>query len=119
MTSDTAPVDTHRAAPPRAVPASAPGAAIADPARLARLRWRCRRGMLENDLLLARFLDARGAALTEAEVALLDALLDLPDTELWDLLAGRKAPADPALAPLVAALASSPQPEAPMTRGMP
>ena len=78
-----------------------------DAVRLSRLRWRCRRGMLENDLLLTRFLDARGTALTEAEVTQLDALLDLPDNDLWDLLAGRAAPADPALAPLVAALASN------------
>jgi antitoxin CptB len=63
--------------------------------------------MLENDLLLARFLDARGASLTEGEVAQLCALLDLPDNDLWDLLAGRAAPADPALAPLVAALAAN------------
>ena len=33
-----------------------------DATRLSRLRWRCRRGMLENDLILARFLDARGEA---------------------------------------------------------
>ena len=62
--------------------------------------------MLENDLLLERFLEARGGELTEAEVARLDALLDLPDNDLWDLLAGRTRPSDPALAPLVAALAS-------------
>ena len=36
-----------------------------------RLLWRCRRGMLENDLILARFLDARGATLTEDRVAML------------------------------------------------
>ena len=45
--------------------------------------------MLENDLVLTRFLDARGATLTEDEVALLDRLLDLADNELWDLIAGR------------------------------
>jgi antitoxin CptB len=75
-----------------------------DAVRLSRLRWRCRRGMLENDLLLARFLDARGETLTEREVAQLDVLLDLSDNDLWDVLAGRTPPADPALAPLVAAL---------------
>jgi antitoxin CptB len=84
-----------------------PGApAGIDGVRLARLRWRCRRGMLENDLVLTRFLDARGADLTEGELAQLDALLDLSDHDLWDVLAGRTAPADPSLAPLVAALAS-------------
>jgi antitoxin CptB len=71
------------------------------PTELNRLRWRCRRGMLENDLILARFLEARGAGLSEREVAALDRLLDLADNELWDLLAGRAEPDDPALAPLV------------------
>jgi len=71
---------------------------------LARLRWRCRRGLLENDLILARFLDARGAAMTTDEVAALDRLLDLADNELWDLLAGRAEPEDAAMRPLVAAL---------------
>jgi len=66
-----------------------------------RLRWRCRRGMLENDLILTRFLDARGDAITDQEVAALDALLALSDNELWDLLSGREEPADAAVAPLL------------------
>jgi len=74
-----------------------------DPVRLSRLRWRCRRGMLENDIVLSRFLDSRGAALGEDEVAMLDALLDLPDQELWDLIAGRAEPPE-SVAPLVDAL---------------
>ena len=75
-----------------------------DARRLARLRWRCRRGMLENDLVLKRYLDARGDAITEGEVAVLDRLLDLPDQELWDLVAGRAVPPDPRFAPMIAAL---------------
>ncbi len=78
-----------------------------DAVRLSRLRWRCRRGMLENDLVLARFLDARGAELSEAEEALLSRLLDLPDNDLWDLLSGRAESADPALRPMVTALRSA------------
>jgi antitoxin CptB len=74
-----------------------------DQTRLRRLRWRCRRGMLENDLILARFLDAHAASLTEDDVAKLDALLDMTDDRLWDLLSGR-GEADPALAPFVARL---------------
>ena len=66
-----------------------------------RLRWRCRRGMLENDLILTRFLDSRGAAISNAEVAALDALLALSDNELWNLLSGRQEPTDPAVAPMV------------------
>ena len=77
-----------------------------DARRLSRLRWRCRRGMLENDLVLARFLDARGAALTEVEADGLDRLLDLADDELWGLLSGRAEPGDSAYAPLVRAMRS-------------
>ena len=71
---------------------------------LDRLRWRCRRGMLENDLILARFLEARGAAITNEEVVALDRLLDLSDNELWDLLAGRQEPVDVAVKPLLEVL---------------
>ena len=72
--------------------------------RIARIRWRCRRGMLENDLLLARFLDVRGTTLTEPEIGALDRLLDLTDNDLWDVIAGRAEPADETMRPLVAAL---------------
>ena len=73
---------------------------------LARLRWRCRRGLLENDLILERFLDARAATLTAADVAALDLLLDYSDNDLWDMLSGRIEPADVSLLPLVACLRS-------------
>ena len=71
---------------------------------LDRLRWRCRRGLLENDLILARFLDARGAEISDEEVVALDRLLALGDNELWDLLAGRQEPVDAAVKPLLEAL---------------
>jgi antitoxin CptB len=74
------------------------------PERWNRIVWRCRRGMLENDLVLSRFLASRGASMTESEVAMLDRLLDLPDNDLWDIIAGRQQPADASVAPLVAAL---------------
>ena len=76
------------------------GARVLDATRLARLRWRCRRGMLENDLVLERFLARRGEDLTEDEVAALDRLLDLPDGDLWDVLCER-APAPPDVQPLL------------------
>jgi len=60
--------------------------------------------MLENDLILARFLEACGASLTEDDVARLDTLLDMTDNELWDLIAGRTEAGDPALAGFVARL---------------
>ena len=75
-----------------------------DDRRLARLRWRCRRGLLENDLVLERFLASRGDALTDAEAAALDHLLDLPDNDLWDLIAGRADAKDASVVPLVEVL---------------
>ena len=72
-----------------------------DDVRLRRIRWRCRRGMLENDLILSRFLDANAATLTEDDDAKLDVLLDMTDDRLWDLFAGRAEP-DAPLAAFVA-----------------
>lgn len=59
---------------------------IQDPHRRTRLRWRARRGLLENDLVLTRFLDAKLESLTEADITGLDQLLDLTDNELLDLI---------------------------------
>jgi len=75
-----------------------------DEARMRRIRWRCRRGMLENDLVLHRFLDASGDVLTENDVANLDELLNMTDSALWDLIAGRGEIADASLAAFVARL---------------
>ena len=69
--------------------------------RLNRIRWRSRRGMLENDLVLTRFLDVKGDAMSEDEIAMLDRLLDLSDNELWDLIAGRREPLDASVGPLL------------------
>ena len=68
---------------------------------LARLAWRCRRGRLENDLVLSRFLARRGASLTSADLAALGALLDLPDDELWQIISGQLEPPEADLRPLV------------------
>jgi len=50
-----------------------------------RLHWKCRRGLLELDLVLARFIPI----LKDEDVQPLLALLDLPDNDLWDIIAGR------------------------------
>ena len=63
-----------------------------DPAKRARLRWRARRGLLENDLILTRFLDAHEEDLTDEDVDALSRLLDLADNPLMDLLLGRTEP---------------------------
>lgn len=63
---------------------------------LERVRWRCRRGLLELDIVLGRFVDARYAVLDEMQQRAFDELLDMPDTQLWDMIAGRETPAQPA-----------------------
>ena len=63
-----------------------------DPSNRARLRWRARRGLLENDLILTRFLDLYESALSDAEVDALTRLLDLSDIDLMGMMLGRKEP---------------------------
>jgi antitoxin CptB len=50
-----------------------------------RLYWKCRRGMLELDLVLQRFIPI----LRDEDVRPLHDLLDLPDNDLWDIISGR------------------------------
>jgi antitoxin CptB len=69
-----------------------PTATILTAGDINRLRWRCRRGMLENDLFIDRFFARHGANLTQAQADGLMALMDLPDNELLDLLLGRQEP---------------------------
>ncbi len=57
---------------------------------LSKLKWRCRRGLLENDLFIARFFERHESDLTERQAAGLEALMDLSDNDLLDLLLGRK-----------------------------
>ncbi len=75
-----------------------------DPANRARLRWRSRRGLLENDLILTRFLDAHEEGLTDDEVDALSRLLDLADNPLMDLLLARAEPVGETDLPQVRAL---------------
>ncbi len=51
-----------------------------------RLSWRCRRGLLELDIVLQRFAETYLAGLTPAELVALDGLLDLPDNEFLDVV---------------------------------
>ena len=71
---------------------------------LGRLRWRCRRGMLELDLVLSRFLESRLDRLTDGQRVSLLRLLDLPDNDLWDIVAGRRQAPDPATAEIAGLL---------------
>lgn len=54
-----------------------------------RIRWHCRRGLLELDLVLNQFLDNCFNQLTNEQKDALVRLLELPDNDLWDLVIGR------------------------------
>ncbi|HTK00614.1 MAG TPA: succinate dehydrogenase assembly factor 2 [Bordetella sp.] len=58
----------------------------------ARLRWRARRGLLENDLIITKYLDAYESQLTDADVAALTQLFEMGDNDLLDLLLARSEP---------------------------
>ena len=57
-----------------------------------RLRWRARRGLLENDLIITRYLDAHETDLTDLDVSALTQLFELGDNELLDLILARTEP---------------------------
>jgi antitoxin CptB len=68
-----------------------------------KLRWKCRRGLLELDLVFERFIPT----LKEHEIASFDALLDLADNDLWDIVAGRSNAYEARFNPIVARLRAS------------
>ena len=73
-----------------------------------RLRWRCiRRGLLEVDLALTRFLDETFDRLSDAEQQAFAELADYEDLELWHLISGQAECEDARLAPIVAMLRKS------------
>jgi len=63
-----------------------------DERALSKLRWRCRRGLLENDLFIERFFARHDKALTESQARGLLVLMDLSDNDLLDLLLARREP---------------------------
>ena len=63
-----------------------------DERSLSKLRWRCRRGLLENDLFIERFFRHHEETITTRQAAGLQALMDLADNDLLDLLLGRSEP---------------------------
>ena len=75
-----------------------------DRAARSRLAWKCRRGLLELDLVLERFLQRHGSSVGDAELELLCELLDHDDTDLWEIVSGRSERYDLRHAGLVARL---------------
>jgi antitoxin CptB len=65
---------------------------VIDARALSKLKWRCRRGLLENDLFIERFFARHEASLTQAQAQGLQVLMDLSDNDLLDLFLARKQP---------------------------
>ena len=68
---------------------------------LERLKWKCRRGLLELDLVFGRM---EFENLNEQEAFVMNELLDLPDNDLWDIVAGRSDAFHPKFEAVVARL---------------
>ena len=67
-------------------------AVILSDVEIRRLSWRCRRGLLELDIVLQRFLEHHLTGLNAEELAAFDSLLDYPDNEFFDVVTLRKDP---------------------------
>jgi antitoxin CptB len=63
---------------------------LVDERALSKLRWRCRRGLLENDLFIERFFERYSTTLTLRQADALGALMDLSDNDLLDVQLARK-----------------------------
>ena len=89
---------------------NAPRMASGTEKEIERLRWQCRRGMLELDLLLNRFLEIAYASLSTQQRIEFVRLLGYQDQIIYDWLMGQAVPADPALRDLVARIQAAMQP---------
>jgi antitoxin CptB len=63
---------------------------LIDERALSKLQWRCRRGLLENDLFIERFFQRFSASLTVKQADALASLMDLSDNDLLDVQLARK-----------------------------
>jgi antitoxin CptB len=74
---------------------------LLDERALSKLKWRCRRGLLENDLFIERFFSKHESQLTVRQAQGLNVLMDLSDNDLLDLLLVRKEPEGELVSPEV------------------
>ena len=84
-----------------ATTASAAASPLLTERELSKLHWRCRRGLLENDLFIEQFFARFEPELNQRHAQGLAALMDLADNDLLDLLLRRKDPEDALDAPEV------------------
>ena len=71
------------------------------------LRWRCRRGMLELDIILNNFIDNNYTQLSAEEKEIFDQVLDYPDQLLFDLFLGYMESSDNNVSKLVQTIRQS------------
>jgi antitoxin CptB len=69
--------------------------------RREKLRWHCRRALLELDIVFQRFWERIGDELDDATATQLERLLELEDHDLWDLVSGRASTEDPLMTSMV------------------
>lgn len=74
------------------------------PPAAGQLKWRCRRGMRELDVLLERYLEERYPSAPAAEQQAFAALLEAPDPQLFAYVVQREVPDDPEWAHVIARL---------------
>ncbi|MBV5323071.1 MAG: succinate dehydrogenase assembly factor 2 [Ilumatobacteraceae bacterium] len=68
----------------------ATGDELIDERALSKLKWRCRRGLLENDIFIERFFKRFELVLTVKQAQALGDLMELSDNDLLDLNLARK-----------------------------
>jgi antitoxin CptB len=73
-------------------------------ARLERLRWHCRRALLELDIVFQRYWQQVGDDVDEQDQAALERLLEMEDHDLWEMVSGRTETDDPQLQEMVGKL---------------
>ena len=71
---------------------------------MARLRWRCRRGMRELDVMLTRYLDQVWATASPTERDAFLQLVDLQDPDLFGYLVGRTTPTEESQRAIIACI---------------
>ena len=72
-----------------------------------RMLWRCRRGLLELDIVLQQFVASSYDRLNTLQRQAFDALLDLPDNDLWELVCARSACGNPQQQQVLAMMADT------------
>lgn len=78
---------------------------------ISRLRWLCRRGMKELDVVMCAYLDQHYASASTDEQQQFKTLLELPDPDLYALLLGREVAPEPQLEQFIRGLRRLTRPE--------